>query len=359
MSSKDLVSNEEIIQLARRKLAQGAWDYATGGSESETTMRRNRLAFDRIAFRPRVLIDVSEIDATTTFLGTKLRIPVMLAPLGSMQTFHPEAAAGAAKAASEFGTFQVVSSVTQPSLEETASTGDFPKIFQLYIEGDWAWIQDMIGRVKRSGYTALALTVDTAHYSRRERPLLSRWRPRVRFADYALWQKKVTWDLMDRIKEEADGLPLLLKGVATAEDAALAVEHGVDVIWISNHGGRQLDHCQGTMEVIGEIIEAVDGKAEIVLDGGVLRGSDVAKALALGAKAVAIGKLAAWGLAADGSDGVYRVLEILEEELVIAMALLGVTEISQLGPSYVCPGELVVAPHEMSAWVNKPVDRIL
>ena len=355
----DLVSNEEIIQMARRNLAQGSWDYATGGSESETTMRRNRLAFDRIAFRPRGLIDVSNIDATTTFLGTKLRIPVMLAPLGSMQTFHPEAAMGAAKAASEFGTFQVVSSVTPPGLEETAATGDFPKIFQLYIEGDWDWVKDMVTRVKQSGYTALCVTVDTAHYSRRERPLLTRWRPRVRLADYAIWQKRLTWDLLDRIKEEAGGLPILLKGVATAEDAAMAVEHGVEVVWVSNHGGRQLDHCQGTMEVIGEIMDAVDGKADVMLDGGVLRGSDVAKAIALGAKAVAIGKLEAWGLGAGGADGVRRVLEILEEELIIAMALLGVTEIGQLGPSYVCPAEAVVPPHEMSAWVNKPVDRIL
>ena len=213
--------------------------------------------------------------------------------------------------------------------------------------------------MKRSGYTALCVTADTSHYSRRERPLLSRWRPRVRLANYALWQKKLTWELLDRIKEEAGDLPIMLKGVATAEDAALSVEHGVDVVWVSNHGGRQLDHCQGSMEVMGEVMDAVDGKADVVVDGGVLRGSDVAKAIAMGAKAVAIGKLEAWGLAAGGADGVRRVLEILEEELTIAMALMGVTNISQLGPSYVCEAEAVVPPHEMSAWVNKPVDRIL
>ena len=145
----------------------------------------------------------------------------------------------------------------------------------------------------------------------------------MRLADYAIWQKRLTWDLLDRIKEEAGGLPILLKGVATAEDAAMAVEHGVEVVWVSNHGGRQLDHCQGTMEVIGEIMDAVDGKADVMLDGGVLRGSDVAKAIALGAKAVAIGKLEAWGLGAGGADGVRRVLEILEEELIIAMGSAG------------------------------------
>ena len=163
---------------------------------------------------------------------------------------------------------------------------------------------------------------------------------------------------MDRIKELA-GLPFMLKGVAAAEDAVLAVEHGVDVIWVSNHGGRQLDHGLGTMDMLGEIVEAVEGKADIVLDGGVQRGGDVAKAVALGAQAVAIGTLQAWGLGAAGAAGLVRVMEILEEELVVAMGLLGVTSIDQLTPAYVCKAEAVTASHEMSAWVNMPEDRIL
>ena len=154
-------------------------------------------------------------------------------------------------------------------------------------------------------------------------------------------------------------MPFMAKGIATAEDAALAVEHGVDVIWVSNHGGRQLDHGLGTLDMLPEIVDAADGKADIVVDGGIQRGSDVVKALALGAKAVAIGKLQGWGLAAAGQDGVTRVLEILEDELISAMGLLGVTSIDQLGSDYIRRAEAVTQPHEMSAWVNMPGDRLL
>ena len=151
----------------------------------------------------------------------------------------------------------------------------------------------------------------------------------------------------------------MLKGIATGEDAAIAVEHGVDVVWVSNHGGRQLDHSEGTMDMLKQVVDAVEGKATVVLDGGVQRGGDIAKAVALGATAVAIGKLQGWGLAANGAEGVKRVLEILQEELVVAMALMGVTSIDQLSPAYVTQAEPVAAPHEMSAWANMPGDRIM
>jgi isopentenyl diphosphate isomerase/L-lactate dehydrogenase-like FMN-dependent dehydrogenase len=172
------------------------------------------------------------------------------------------------------------------------------------------------------------------------------------------WQASVTWESIDRMKEYA-GLPFMLKGIATAEDAVLAVEHGVDVIWVSNHGGRQLDHGLGTMDMLPEILDAVGDKAEIILDGGVLRGTDVLKAVALGARAVAIGKLQGWGLAAAGKDGLVRVLEILEDEMRVAMGLLGVTSIDQLTRSHVCKAEATTLPHEMSAWVNMPGGRLL
>ena len=187
--------------------------------------------------------------------------------------------------------------------------------------------------------------------------MLGRWATPTSLVDRS-YQGALTWDTMDRIKDLTD-LPFMLKGVATAEDAALAVEHGVDIIWVSNHGGRQLDHGLGTMEMLGEIVNAVEGKADIVLDGGIQRGSDVAKAIALGAKAVAIGKLQGWGLGAAGTAGLVRVLEILEEELIVAMGLLGVTSIDQLTPAYVCKAEPVTTPHEMSTWVNMLGDRIL
>ncbi len=353
------LSNEEIVQRARKNLPQGAWDYLVGASESETTMRRNRLAFDRIAFRPRVLNDVSSVDTSTTFLGNKLRIPALLAPIGSLQVFNPEGGAASTRAAAEFGITHVVSSVTDPSLEDIAAAADHPKVFQLYIHGDWGWIEEMVGRIKAAGYIGLCITVDTAHYSRRERPMLTRWMPPTRRArPNPVHSASVTWDTVDRIKSLA-GLPFMLKGIATAEDAKIAVEHGVDVVWVSNHGGRQLDHGQGTMDMLEEVVEAVDGNAEIVLDGGVQRGTDIAKAVALGARAVALGKLQGWGLSADGQSGVVRMLEILEDELIVAMALLGVTAIDQLTPAYVCRDEAVTMPHEMSAWTNMPGDRIL
>jgi isopentenyl diphosphate isomerase/L-lactate dehydrogenase-like FMN-dependent dehydrogenase len=293
--SLEFLSNEEIVRAARRNLGQGPWDYLVGGSESETTMRRNRLGFDRLAFRPRILVDVSHIDPSTTFLGHRLRIPVLLAPIGSLQVFAPEGAVASVRAAAQFGTVPVISSATQPSLEESGAASDGPKVFQLYVHGDMDWVRDIVGRVKASGYQALCLTVDVAVYSRRERPMLTRWAtPTQRAAVNRNYLAALTWDTMAQIKEMA-GLPFMLKGVQTAEDAALAVEHGVDVIWVSNHGGRQLDHARGTVDTLPEIVQAVGGKARIVLDGGILRGTDVLKAIALGADAVAIGSSRAGG----------------------------------------------------------------
>jgi len=315
-------------------------------------MRRNRFGFDSLALRPRVLIDVSKIDTSTTFLGQKLRIPVMMAPIGSLQTITPEGGVAVAKAAAEFGTMNFVSSVTQPTLEEIAASTNHPKIFQLYIRGGLDWCSEIIGRVKQAGYMALCLTVDTAHYSRRERPLLNRWQPPSRRTETGrIFQAMLTWEMADAIKKIA-GMPLIIKGIATAEDAKIAVEHGVDVIYISNHGGRQLDHGRGTIETLPEIVEAAAGKAEIVLDGGITRGTDIVKALALGANAVTIGKLQGWGLGAGGKAGLVRVLELLEEELIVDMALLGVTRVDQITRNYVCKTQPVTIAHEMSAFVH-------
>lgn len=321
-------------------------------------MRRNRLALDSLAFRPRVLIDVSKMDTSTLFLGHRLRIPVMLAPIGSLQSITPEGGVAVAKAAAEFGTVNFVSSVTQPSLEEIAAGSQNPKIFQLYVQGDMKWVENLLARVKKAGYAALCLTVDTAYYSRRERQMMDRWLPPSRRATGYEHRAALTWETMDAIKEMA-GLPFILKGVATAEDAALAVDHGVQAVYVSNHGGRQLDHGRGTIEVLPEIVAAVDGKAEIVLDGGILRGSDVLKAVTLGAKAVAIGKLQGWGLAAAGQAGLVRVLELLESEISIVMGLLGVRNLAELTPRHVCKAEPVTVPHEMSAFVHIPGGRLL
>ncbi|GAC1324286.1 MAG: alpha-hydroxy acid oxidase [Chloroflexota bacterium] len=357
----DVVSNEEIIREARRRLAQGAWDYLVGGSESETTLRRNRRAFDKIAFRPRVLIDVSHVDTSTEFLGQKLRIPAILAPIGSLQVFDPDGAVAVARAAEEFGVMQCVSTATLPSLEETAAATPSPKIFQLYVFGDDAWVEDIVARVKAAGYAALALTVDVATYSRRERPMLTRYIPPTRrpgAIPERRHQAGITWDSLDRIKEMA-GLPFMVKGIQTAEDAEIAVQHGVEYIWVSNHGGRQIDHGLGSLETLPEIVQAVGGKAKIILDGGVQRGSDILKAIALGADVVALGRLQGWGLAAAGQAGVVRMLEILEDELMSAMGLTGLTSIGAVNSRYVCAAEPVTEAHEMSSWVNMPVARII
>ncbi|HEU0074869.1 MAG TPA: alpha-hydroxy acid oxidase [Dehalococcoidia bacterium] len=347
------VSNEEIVLAARKNLNQGAWDYLVGGSESETTLRRNRLAFDRWGFRPRILVDVSKIDTSTTFLGEKMRIPAMLAPVGSLQTFTPEGGAAAARAAAEFGTVHCVSSVTEPSWEETAAAG--AKFFQLYVQGDDDWARDAVQRIKAAGYTALAITVDVAIYSRRERPMLNRWAPPTRRAlPGRNFLSELTWRKLDVIKEAWGDMPLMVKGVATVEDALLCIEHGVEVIWVSNHGGRQLDHGLGSMDVLPEIVQAVGDKAQVILDGGIQRGSDIVKAIALGARCVALGRLQAWALGAAGQAGCLRMLEILENEMISAMGLMGVTSLDQLNDRYVCRAEPVIPPHEMSMWANMP-----
>ncbi len=248
----------EIVKAARQNLAPGPWDYLIGGAETETTLKRNRHALDAIAFRPRVLRDVSKIDCTASLFDRRVRIPVMLAPVGSIESFDPGGGASAALAAAEFGVPHMLSSVCNPGLEATAAAApDNFRIFQLYVRGDDAWVDDHVKRAKDHGYTAFCLTVDTASYSRRERDLLKRfvkpWRVRASGFDY---QAGLNWDHVKRFKDIHD-IPLILKGIATAEDATLACEHGVDVVYVSNHGGRQLDQGRGTMEVLPEVVAAV------------------------------------------------------------------------------------------------------
>ncbi|MGE0747571.1 MAG: alpha-hydroxy acid oxidase [Rhodospirillales bacterium] len=356
--SADYVSNQEIIQAAYRNLSRNVWDYLVGAAESETTLRRNRVALDSLAFLPRVLRDVEKVDPSTTFMGHRLRIPVFMAPVGSLQTIIPGGAAPVTKAAHAFGTINFVSSVTDPPLEETASLTPHPKVFQLYVRGDMKWIEELLDRVKAAGYAGLCLTVDAAYYGIRERQLMNRWLPpSVQRETNRHLQAKLTWDSMAHIKEYC-GLPFVLKGVATAADAKLAVEHGVDVVYVSNHGGRELDHGRGTMQMLPEIVDAVAGRAEIAVDGGILRGTDVLKALCLGATAVGIGRLQGWALAAGGEAALVRALELVEREVVNAMGLIGVTSVGQLGRDYVCGTEPVGPCHEMSTFTHMPGGRL-
>ncbi len=340
----------EIVRAARTNLAPGPWDYLIGGAETETTLRRNRQALDSIAFRPRVLRDVSKVDASTTLLGRPTRIPVMLAPIGSIETFAEGGGATAAKAAGAFGVPQMLSSVCNPGLEAVAKAADNVRIFQLYVRGDDAWVDDWVRRAVDGGYAAFCLTVDTACYSRRERDLARRfvkpWRTRAGGFEF---QAGLSWDHVKRFKD-THAIPLILKGIATAEDATLAVQHGVEGVYVSNHGGRQLDHGRGAIDALPEVVEAVGGRATVIVDGGFTRGTDVAKAIALGAQAVGIGRLACCGLAAAGQPGLERVLELLEDEIKIAMGLLGVSRLDDLDRSYLCPATPVTLPHATSAF---------
>jgi isopentenyl diphosphate isomerase/L-lactate dehydrogenase-like FMN-dependent dehydrogenase len=353
-------TNQQIIQAAYEKLAPDVWGYLVGGSESETTMRRNRLGFDSLALRQRVLVDVSNVDTSTTFLGHRLRIPVMTAPIGSLQEFTPEGGAAAARATARFGTVPFIGSTVHPGPEATAEASDGPKIFQLYLRGDKEWIRDLVARAKAAGYVALCLTVDSALPARRERQLMHSYVPPSNRADprSRVRQAILSWDMLDVIRDMA-GLPLIIKGIGTAEDARIALEHGVAAIYVSNHGGRALDHARGSIDILPEVVEAVEGKVEIVVDGSVQRGTDVLKALALGARAVTIGRMQGYGLAADGEEGLLRVLEILEEEVSIDMALLGTTSVDRIGRSHVCAAPPVVLPHEMSTFIHLPGGRLV
>jgi isopentenyl diphosphate isomerase/L-lactate dehydrogenase-like FMN-dependent dehydrogenase len=347
----------EFVTQARTNLDRNNWDYLIGGSETETTLARNRLALDAIGFRPRVLRDVSNVDCSSSLFGKKLRIPVLCAPVGSLQVFDPGGGATVAEATRTFGNGMILSSVSEPGLDKTAEVaGDGFTIFQLYVRGDAQWVDDHVRRAIDKGYNAFCLTVDTDSYSRRERDIAKRHqRQRVRVADARIFQAQFNWRDIERIKKRFD-IPLILKGIATAEDAKIAVEHGVDCIYVSNHGGRQLDQGVGSIDVLPEIVEAVGGRARIIVDGGISRGTDVVKALILGADAVACGRLFVYRLAAAGAEGMVRLFEILEDEIRICLSLLGVTGYGELDKSYIRPARQVVPPHVHSAfpYLNLP-----
>jgi glycolate oxidase len=350
-SNEPFQNLHEFIRKARANLNQNAWDYIVGATETETTLRRNRMALDEIAFRPRVLRDVSKIDTSVERFGRKLRLPVMMAPVGALEIFDPSGAAAVARGAGRFGAAHMLSSVSEPGLENTAEAApDALRMFQLYARGDDAFVESAVSRSIANGYAAFCLTVDTAHYSRRERDIAKRYvresRLRATGGDY---QKALNWRTVKLIKDKYD-IPLIIKGIATAEDAALALDHGVDWIYVSNHGGRQLDHGRGAMHVLPEIVEAVKGRAKIMVDGSFCRGSDVVKAIALGADIVGIGRLQCWALAAAGETGVHRMLELLEDEVIRTLGLLGVTCFAELDKSYLHPATATNVPSVFSAF---------
>ena len=337
MTDADLSAYRTLSQFEARAQATvppDALAYAIGGSASEATLERNRRALQHLGIEQRVLVGVKSIDTSAHFLGLTLPSPLIVCPMGGMYRFHAEGDVEMARGATRDGGMTVVAGGAS-GLDAIAASATGPLIFQLYWSGDRAWVADRLQQVAAAGdqFKAFCLTVDAAAYSRRERDIVLNVPPRspARLPDT---QSALTWEDVDWVRTQLS-LPFGLKGVMTAHDAALALDHGVDFIWVSNHGGRQLDDGRATIDALSEVVDVVGGRAPVVIDSGFRRGTDAIKALALGATLVAFGRTALWGFAVGGADGVQKVLRLLNEELVINMKLAGQRSTRQLTPTAV------------------------
>jgi isopentenyl diphosphate isomerase/L-lactate dehydrogenase-like FMN-dependent dehydrogenase len=335
------VTLPEIHRAARARLPRNVYNFGAGGTETETTLRRNRRAIRRLAVRQDILVDVRNVDLTTSLLGLPLSWPVVIAPMGGLVLFHPEGDCEMARGAAKADTLQFLSGATGWSVEAVAAAAPGPKMFQLYHMGDRAWVADLLARVEASGYLSVCLTVDVQVYSRRERDILARWSPREAMLKAPNprppdpnYPARLTWADVDWLRKTTR-LPIGLKGIMTPRDARRAVEAGVELVWVSNHGGRQLDATQASIDALPAVREAVGDAASIIVDGGFSRGTDVLKGVAWGADAVAVGRTALWGLGADGAAGVACSLDILRRELRTSMALAGQTSVRGLTPDAV------------------------
>jgi 4-hydroxymandelate oxidase len=351
----------EYEPLARAAVEAAAWDYVQGGSEDEVTLQANRAAYARLRLRPRVLVDVSACELATTVLGLPVAMPILVAPTGYQCLVHPEGELASVRAAGSVGTLFVASTMATHTLEAIAAAASAPLWFQLYVYRERAITERLVRRAEAAGYRALVLTVDTPRLGRRERDLRNGFSlpPHLRMANFvsegqaevpevtpgasglaihaaATFDTALTWEAVAWLRSITP-LPLVVKGILTAEDARLAVRYGVDGVMVSNHGGRQLDSAPATLEALPEVVEAVNGACEVYLDGGIRRGTDVLKALALGARAVLVGRPVLWGLAARGEAGARHVLELLRDELELALALAGRPRLADVDGSLVRP----------------------
>lgn len=380
LASPRVVNIEDLRRLARRRLPRAAFDYLDGGAESELTLRENVRAFEEIVFRPRNAVKLAECNLGVKVLGQDLAMPAMLAPVGYSRLLHASGEVAAARAAGEFGTGYILSTISGYKLEEVRGATKGPAWFQLYLLGDRAASENTIERAHSAGFSALVITIDTAVAGMRERdhrngmaPLLGasplaklpyvpdillhpRWlaafladggvpdlanvmipgKGPMKLIDVgaALANAAVTWDDLQWIRKVWPG-HIIVKGVLTADDAKRAVDSGAAALVVSNHGGRQLDSVSATIRALPEIVRAVDGRIEVLMDGGIRRGGDIVKAMCLGAQAVLIGRAYAYGLAAAGYDGVVRALQILRADLERTLRLLGCESIAALDHSYV------------------------
>jgi isopentenyl diphosphate isomerase/L-lactate dehydrogenase-like FMN-dependent dehydrogenase len=336
----ELLSVADYERLAEERLDSATWAYLAGGAGDEWTLRENRAVFERWTFRPRILCDVSDVSTATTVLGAPLELPALVAPVAYQELYDPYGECATARAALAAGAGMAVSTFSTRSHEEiTAAAPGLTQWCQLYVFQDRAVTREHLAGAEAAGCSAVVLTVDTPRLASRERDVRAGFEvpadlplPYARSAvgeapsnpaeQFSLLDPSVSWRDLDWIAGEG-GLPVVLKGIVTAEDAQLAVEHGAAAIVVSNHGGRQLDGVPATLDVLPEVVDAVGGRVEVYLDGGIRRGTDVAKALALGARAVLAGRAPMFGLAAAGEDGVHHVLDLVREELALALCLLG------------------------------------
>ncbi len=355
----DRINLQDYEEAARDVLPGMVYDYYAGGAGDEISVRDNVAAWGRVRLRPRVLVDVGRCDLSTTVLGMTVEMPVLTAPCALNGLAHPEGELAVARAAAGAGVIQVVSTLSSYSLEEVAASVPGTRWFQLYAYRDWGLTRELVERAAAAGYGALCLTVDGAIPGVRERDVRNRFRvPQdLRLGNFAhhlpdaadgsallkyvadQFDPGLTWGSVERLRALSN-LPLVVKGVLTAEDARLAVEHGAAGIVVSNHGGRQLDTAIATCDALSEVVDAAlessdQPAVEIFVDGGLRRGTDVFKALALGARAVLIGRPYLWALAVEGEAGVRRALDLLREELRLAMALSGCPSVGEIVPERV------------------------
>ena len=376
MRLSDCHNIDDFRRLAKQRLPWPVFDYIDGAADDEVTKARNTSAFDTVDLVPDVLAGVGQIDTSCQIMARHSALPLVLSPTALQRAFHRDGERAVAQAAARFGIWFGISSLATHSIEEIAALTDGPKLFQLYVHKDKGLNASMIERCQAAGFDALALTVDTIVSGKRERCLRSGFTTPPRFSASSLWSyatrprwtldyvfgpnfrlpnldghveegsgkavsiqdyfntmldTNMDWDTAARIRQDWGGT-FALKGIMSAGDARKAVEIGADAIWISNHGGRQLDGSRAPFDQLTEIVEAVDGEIEIILDGGVRRGTHVLKSLAAGATAASGGRLYLYALAAAGQDGVERAVQILKEEIERGMRLMGVTSIDQLAP---------------------------
>jgi isopentenyl diphosphate isomerase/L-lactate dehydrogenase-like FMN-dependent dehydrogenase len=343
VSPADVVTVGRIVALAKEALAPEIWAWAAAGAGTEVTTARNTLALNSLALVPRVGRDVSTIDMTSSFAGVPLAVPLMLAPIGALGMYDQGDAASSGRAAARVGTSLFCSMFSTVPWEEVAATAPGRHFFQIYVSGDRGWQADVLARVETAGFAGVCVTMDSPTIGRRDRSLETgfTWsHPREGTPDLdsssldALRRASFTWSDLEWIAGSS-GLPVIAKGVMTADDARAAVGSGARAVYVSNHGGRMVDQGLSTIETLASVVEALGDGVDVAIDSGFSNGADVCKALALGAKAVAVGRLQCWGLAAGGEDMLTRALELVRSEIDVTMANIGCRDLASMTPDLV------------------------